>query len=64
MAKQKKGGPDFPITLFVKREDDGDDHYFLSVEDVGSLAEQGESVPVAIYKYVGSKILTIKALLN
>jgi len=49
MAKVKK----LPKTLFVKREEDGDTHYFVADEEINSLVDMSGKVWVGTYKLVG-----------
>lgn len=39
-----------PKVLYVKREADGEDYYFVATDKVNDLAEIGEVIPIGIYK--------------
>lgn len=53
MAKKK-----YPNTIFVKREQDGNDSYLLAHEEVTDAAEVGADVEVAVYTF--SKVAKLK----
>ena len=44
--------PKFPKQLYIKREVDGDTHYFVSFEDVDGAAEMGHTARIGVYKLV------------
>jgi hypothetical protein len=46
MSKDEK----FPKTLYVKRDVDGDDTYFIANEDTSCHAEVNEVVTIGVYK--------------
>jgi hypothetical protein len=48
----------FPETLFVKEEDDGEDgRFFVASEDAGDHAERGVAVPAAEYRLVRAGVV-------
>jgi len=48
----------FPETLFVKEEDDGDGGTFhIAAADPGDLAEMGVAVPAAEYRLVRAGVV-------
>ena len=55
MAKKK-----FPKTMYVRRENDGDNDFFVAEYDLEFHAEIGEKVPVAIYDLVSVETVTAK----
>lgn len=49
--------PNFPTTLYVKQEQDGDSSYIIASGDPSDLAEQGVAVPAAEYKLVQAGVV-------
>lgn len=48
----------FPETIFVKQEDNGDgDRFLVAEEDVGDLTERGVAVPAAEYRLVRAGVV-------
>lgn len=52
MAKKKDFG--LPTQLFVRRDEDGDDHYFVAVEDGCCAAVEGDG-PTCVGIYTLTK---------
>lgn len=48
----------FPKTIYVKREEDGSDTYFIADNNVNVMVEMGETVKVAKYSLVETGELT------
>lgn len=44
----------FPFHLYVKREKDGDEHYFLLSENLEETVSTGEVVTLGVYELVNT----------
>lgn len=49
--------PNFPATLYVKQEQDGDDSYLIASGNPSDLVELGVAVPAAEYQLVRAGVV-------
>jgi hypothetical protein len=51
-----------PTTIYVKAEQDGNEHFFVSHEDIECHAEMGEKVRVGVYQLV--EVLSVETVVQ
>ncbi len=64
MSLRIKKQPQFPQTLYVVKEDDGDGPFFVCWDNVERAAEIGETVVVATYVLQSTGNVTAKVVIT